>query len=105
MQKTRTTGVKFKCFRAADGELSALRNLSFGHWWWECPSTSKRTDKLQSIFVFEGRKFWSNRLDVERLNEKILELNMSGWIVKSVSPSFSILGMNRSYTILMELPD
>lgn len=60
--------------------------------------------KLQNIFVFEGRKFWSNKLDIEKLNEKILELNASGWVVKSVSPSFSILGMNRSYTILMESP-
>ena len=60
---------------------------------------------MQKVIEFKKHNFWSNQIDLEKLNEKIAELNKDGWTVKSITSSHAFLGRIMSYTLLVEQTD
>ncbi len=60
---------------------------------------------MQRVFEYRNRSFWSSRIDLTKLNDKLVELNRDGWTVKSVTPNSTLVGIVLSYTIFMERPD
>ncbi|RLV57811.1 DUF4177 domain-containing protein [Parashewanella curva] len=57
---------------------------------------------MQKVIEFNGRGFWSSKVDIESLNEKIEQLNNEGWKVKSMVPNTSFAGSVISYSLLLE---
>ena len=57
---------------------------------------------MQKVVEFRKRNFWSSRIDVKRLNEKIQQLNQDGWSVIHVAPIFTIFGVVCGYTLLIQ---
>ncbi|RYV02161.1 hypothetical protein SOPP22_11395 [Shewanella sp. OPT22] len=57
---------------------------------------------MQKIVEFTNRGFWSSKVGIEALNEKIYQLNNDGWIVKSMVPNTSFGGVVTSYSLLLE---
>jgi len=57
---------------------------------------------MQKVLEFKKRNFWSNKVDLDLLNEKITTLNSQGWIVESLCSNTTILGFVISYTLLMK---
>ena len=57
---------------------------------------------MQRVVVFRKLSVWSGQPDLDKLNEKIAELNRDGWRVTDVAPASGITGMIRSYTLLVE---
>ncbi|WP_119394396.1 DUF4177 domain-containing protein [Salinibius halmophilus] len=57
----------------------------------------------QKVIEFGKRNFWSSKLDIEALNEKISQLNADGWKVVSITPNSALGGGVVSYTIFVEL--
>jgi hypothetical protein len=44
-------------------------------------------------------------MDINVLNEKISALNKDGWVIKSIIPNSTFIGIVTSYTLLIELID
>lgn len=57
---------------------------------------------MQQVIQYRKLSFWSSRLDLNALNEKIAQLNQDGWHVKSVIPHVGLLGVLSAYTLLIE---
>ena len=57
---------------------------------------------MQKVVEFRKRNFWSSRIDVKQLNEKIQQLNQDGWSVILVTPIFTIFGVVNGYTLLIQ---
>jgi len=57
---------------------------------------------MQRVVEFRKRNFWSSRIDINQLNQKIQQLNKDGWSVVHVSPIFTIFGVVSGYTLLIE---
>ena len=57
---------------------------------------------MQKVVEFRKRNFWSSRIDVKQLNEKIQQLNQDGWSVIHVTPIFTIFGVVNGYTLLIQ---
>lgn len=59
--------------------------------------------KLQRVIEFKKKSFWSSQIDINALNEKISTLNKDGWVIKSITPNATFIGIVTSYTLLIEL--
>ena len=57
---------------------------------------------MQQVIQYRKVSFWSSRLDMNALNEKIAQLNQDGWHVTSVIPHVSLFGFLPAYTLLIE---
>lgn len=57
---------------------------------------------MQKVVLFKTLSFWSSQPNISELNSKIASLNNEGWSVVSITPSYSIAGLVRSYTLLLE---
>ena len=60
---------------------------------------------MQRVIEFKKKNFWSSQIDINALNEKISALNKDGWIIKSITPNSTLIGIVTSYTLLVELVD
>ena len=58
---------------------------------------------MQRVIEFKKKNFWSSQIDIHALNEKISALNKDGWVVKSITPNSTFIGIVSSYTLLVEL--
>ena len=58
---------------------------------------------MQKIIEFKKKSFWSSKVNISELNDKITALNSEGWMVKSITPTANFLGITLSYTLLVEL--
>ena len=57
---------------------------------------------MQQVIEYRKLSFWSSRVDMNALNEKIAQLNQDGWHVKSVTPHAGLFGSAAAYTLLIE---
>lgn len=60
---------------------------------------------MQRVIEFKSTSFWTSRPDLDKLNEKIFQLNRDGWKILSITPNAGFSGIVRSYTIFMEMPE
>ncbi len=60
---------------------------------------------MQQLIKFKKRNFWSNQLDIDKLNEKISVLNAGGWKIISITSSSNIFGSTSSYMLVVELAE
>lgn len=58
---------------------------------------------MQKIVEFKKRNFWSSRIDMTLLNEKIEQYNKDGWMVINITPIFTLFGVVSGYTLLIQL--
>ncbi|MBU2886439.1 DUF4177 domain-containing protein [Gilvimarinus agarilyticus] len=57
---------------------------------------------MQKVIVFRKMSFWTSQPDMLKLNQKIQSLNKDGWKVQSIVPNVSMVGVIRSFTLLLE---
>ena len=57
---------------------------------------------MQKIVEFRKRRFWSSRIDVKQLNERIEHYNQDGWSVVNVTPIFTLFGVVNGYALLIQ---
>lgn len=60
---------------------------------------------MQRVIEFKKKNFWSSKMDINVLNEKISALNNDGWVIKSITPNSTFIGIVTSYTLLVESID
>ncbi len=60
---------------------------------------------MQRVLEFKKLNFWSSKLDISKLNEKIFQLNNDGWVLTSLISNTHFLGGVASYTLLLEKND
>ena len=58
--------------------------------------------KLQKVIEFKELSFWGSQPDIKKLNEKIESLNRDGWKVVNITSNVNIVGIARSYLLLVE---
>ena len=57
---------------------------------------------MQRIVEFKARNFWSSKVDISELNEKIQQYNSEGWRVLQATPISTFAGVVAGYSLLLE---
>jgi len=58
---------------------------------------------MKRVIEFKKRNFWSSKLDVDALNERLNELSKDGWQLISIQPVSTFLGVITAYILVIEL--